>query len=692
MSYLKSENVRLFPSSIRTSVSKENGKTATYNPESRYTTEENLVKMLNRLTVNNGMDGSFVLNYDDIKKVCTFSLYGYYFELNLTDYLSSLINAKDGTNIYGVIRIKNNDIYLNSLEDSTGYYKMDYLSNRQNEYGILDDNNQTLNIDEFKGIWITTTISNATDYNVNNGDKYLNLLTYSNGKWIVPTLSKLKFSTIDIRNGSLATAKSILDEFTTDKLNFTNSYGDNIYLGKLVGNYYDGNLYGTTNGKHNGTFGSSSKQYTLGDASERNIATTISKDDKKLTSSDLIYNNTSSLTINGEPRVGVTRNYAIYAPVGSGVNEQYLKAVSNGVPVWQTMDSGPISGSKNAISSGAVYANTSSLKVNDISRVGANRDYSIYAPSTRGDAGQYLKSNGVGSSTPSWISPTDNSTPSSFAATSQKLVTERSIYYATPRINNSKTYNSSTSIYAPTVGGGSDFYLVGNGYQSAPIWEEKAPGVDMMSSNLITSRAVWNTTTLAKVNGIPRVGLQREIEIYAPTSLKESEHLHIPQVNYFSKDVKWLDPLSLTNVWTWHLKKSDYGYGNQYGKKGTSLTVDPNYNEESRRQFIMKWYPLELTFGRMTSTNGGGVFIFTLGAFLNVVNNPYVYTSFSVSLPGYLFRNAQSSWVDNELKIYDYTSNREIIVTLYVHQPQSGQFYIYTDNEKYAISAVTFIG
>lgn len=50
------------------------------------------------------------------------------------------------------------------------------------------------------------------------------------------------------------------------------------------------------------------------------------------------------------------------------------------------------------------------------------------------------------------------------------------LYYALPKINNIKTYNSSYSYYAPTAGGTADTQaLVGNGVTTAPKWVDISP-------------------------------------------------------------------------------------------------------------------------------------------------------------------------------------------------------------------------
>ena len=64
-----------------------------------------------------------------------------------------------------------------------------------------------------------------------------------------------------------------------------------------------------------------------------------------------------------------------------------------------------------------------------------------------------------------------DSTSASAISTGTSLVTERDVYYGLPKINNSKSYTSSTTIYAPTAGGTSGYVLVGAGATAAPTWQ-----------------------------------------------------------------------------------------------------------------------------------------------------------------------------------------------------------------------------
>lgn len=63
----------------------------------------------------------------------------------------------------------------------------------------------------------------------------------------------------------------------------------------------------------------------------------------------------------------------------------------------------------------------------------------------------------------------DSTAASALSSTDTNVPTVRDIYYGTPTINGSKTYNSATNIYAPTAVGTSGYVLKSNG-SGAPSW------------------------------------------------------------------------------------------------------------------------------------------------------------------------------------------------------------------------------
>lgn len=92
-----------------------------------------------------------------------------------------------------------------------------------------------------------------------------------------------------------------------------------------------------------------------------------------------------------------------------------------------------------------------------------------------------------------------DSTSAAALGTNQALVTERDIYYGTPTINNSKAYTSSTTIYAPTAGQTSSYFLVGNGTTSAPTWR-------FLDSDWETADQALTTATNVLTISIPAAG------------------------------------------------------------------------------------------------------------------------------------------------------------------------------------------
>jgi len=63
-----------------------------------------------------------------------------------------------------------------------------------------------------------------------------------------------------------------------------------------------------------------------------------------------------------------------------------------------------------------------------------------------------------------------NNSSATAAATGTNIPTMNTLYYALPKINNSKSYTSNSTFYAPTAGGTSGYILTGNGTTSAPVW------------------------------------------------------------------------------------------------------------------------------------------------------------------------------------------------------------------------------
>lgn len=100
-----------------------------------------------------------------------------------------------------------------------------------------------------------------------------------------------------------------------------------------------------------------------------------------------------------------------------------------------------------------------------------NSGTNLYAPTSAGTTGQILRSAGSGS--PSWESPTDNSSATALVSTSTKAITERAVYYGLPTINDAHNYTSSTKIYAVTSKGTSGQVLTSQG-TAALAWTNQS--------------------------------------------------------------------------------------------------------------------------------------------------------------------------------------------------------------------------
>lgn len=81
-----------------------------------------------------------------------------------------------------------------------------------------------------------------------------------------------------------------------------------------------------------------------------------------------------------------------------------------------------------------------------------------------------------------------NNTTATAISTGTNIPTMNTIYYGLPTINNSHTYTSSTTIYAPTAGGTSGYYLKGAGTTTAPTWQ--APADSSSASAISTGTAL----------------------------------------------------------------------------------------------------------------------------------------------------------------------------------------------------------
>lgn len=81
--------------------------------------------------------------------------------------------------------------------------------------------------------------------------------------------------------------------------------------------------------------------------------------------------------------------------------------------------------------------------------------------------------------------------------TSSNLVTERDVYYGLPTINNSHSYTSSTTIYAPTSAGTANQVLISAGGTSAPTWTNQS---NLIGSGVLKIAANSSTAVVTLYN------------------------------------------------------------------------------------------------------------------------------------------------------------------------------------------------
>ena len=97
---------------------------------------------------------------------------------------------------------------------------------------------------------------------------------------------------------------------------------------------------------------------------------------------------------------------------------------------------------------------------------------------------------------------TDSSSASAIG-TGTSLPTERDIYYGLPTINNAHDYNSESTYYAPTSGGGTGDELVSDGSTNVPVWKAR---------NFVTCNSAANAA--AKVASLTNFKLAKGVEIF----------------------------------------------------------------------------------------------------------------------------------------------------------------------------------
>lgn len=142
---------------------------------------------------------------------------------------------------------------------------------------------------------------------------------------------------------------------------------------------------------------------------------------------------------------------------------------------------------KDTIVSGSLRATdtiyTTTLQTKTINALTENNS-TTYGP---GINGQVLKSNGTSVYWTTLGGASDYEVIDSSSAraigTGTNLITERTIHYGLPTINNAHNYTSNTAIYAPTAGGTKNQILVSAGSTAIPTWKATANGAAYATSS-----------------------------------------------------------------------------------------------------------------------------------------------------------------------------------------------------------------
>lgn len=87
-----------------------------------------------------------------------------------------------------------------------------------------------------------------------------------------------------------------------------------------------------------------------------------------------------------------------------------------------------------------------------------------------------------------------NNTSAAAIITGTSIPTMNTLYYGLPQINNSKNYNSTSGIYAPTTSGTATYILTASGGTAAPVWQG---GLTLSGTAAASWKATFNGTTTA---------------------------------------------------------------------------------------------------------------------------------------------------------------------------------------------------
>jgi hypothetical protein len=201
MSYVKSKDIQLFPSSFRGQY--DSGTNTVFNPGSRLTSEYNLTSLV---TSGSRIHQSYVVEYDasGVDKLIVFRLKGYFFAVKMSTYLASFT-----TQIWAKINLANvagSDIN-NTVDTAPVLRPIGALSSIILDQGTAEGN--------FLGLDLV-----ATEPTPASGIHYLLILEKVGSSWVVPEKSYFKNSATEISNFKSSTVQtvSISSEFDTTTL------------------------------------------------------------------------------------------------------------------------------------------------------------------------------------------------------------------------------------------------------------------------------------------------------------------------------------------------------------------------------------------------------------------------------------------------------------------------------------------
>jgi hypothetical protein len=237
-------------------------------------------------------------------------------------------------------------------------------------------------------------------------------------------------------------------------------------------------LYGDFYGWHTRAIGSNGQILTSNGSTPNWVTPNFAASSHTHPYSDL----TGTVPTWNQNTTGTAANVTGVVAVGNGGTGQTTLALArNAMGLGNTTGAVPVAnggtGTTSVNQGGVVFGNT-----------GGGSYTSTATPSA---LNQYLGVTGGANNQPLWTTPADSQSASAIG-TGSALATERDIYYGLPFINNSHAYTSSTFIYAPTSGGNSGQFLIGNGTSSTPTFTNL--------STSITASAAVNSATAATIN------------------------------------------------------------------------------------------------------------------------------------------------------------------------------------------------